>query len=46
METKCKTVPARRAGKSKKLPARVKICLPDMADNGDTYFEFLNSTLE
>ena len=29
METKCKTLPARRAGKSKKLPARVKICLPD-----------------
>ena len=32
METKCKTLPARRAGKSKKLPARVKICLPDLAD--------------
>ena len=32
METKCKTLTARQAGKSKKLPARVKICLPDLAD--------------
>ena len=32
METKWKTLPARRAGKSKKLPARAKICLPDLAD--------------
>ena len=32
METKCKTMPARRAGKSKKLPARGKTCLPDLAE--------------
>ena len=32
METKCKTVPARRAGKSKNLPARGQTCLPDLAD--------------
>ena len=32
METKWKTLPARRAGKPKKLPARAKICLPDLAD--------------
>ena len=32
METKCKTVPARRAGKSKKLTARGQTCLPGLPD--------------
>ena len=32
METKCKTVSARRTGKYKKLPARGQTCLPDLAD--------------
>ena len=32
MEAKWKTLPARQAGKSKKLPARAKICLPDLVD--------------
>ena len=41
METKCKTVPARRAGKSEKLPARVQTCLPDLADkNWQNAFSF------